>query len=89
MSLGELRRPGKTARGSIRLGEIAFSESGDKGSSANIAVFARVPNDHEFLRAQVTADGVKNFFQPLGVGQVVCYEVPNALLKMKLIIMSS
>jgi hypothetical protein len=60
-----------------RLGEIAFARSGDKGSSANIAVFAREPADYDLLRDQLTEAVVKKFFMPLGVRKVTRYEVPN------------
>ena len=62
---------------SIRLGEIAFARSGDKGSGANVAVFARAPSRYEFLRRQLTAARVQAFFKPMGVGKVRRYEVPN------------
>jgi hypothetical protein len=57
--------------------EIAYSRSGDKGSSANIAVVARTPAAYEWLRDNLTAGVVEEFFRPLGVGTVVRYEVPN------------
>ena len=61
----------------IPLREIAFARSGDKGNSANIAVFARTPAAYAWLRAHLTAAHVEKFFQPLGVGAVVRHEVPN------------
>lgn len=61
----------------IRLGEIAYARSGDKGSSANVAVFARKARDYERLREQLTEDAVKKFFDPLGVRKVTRYEAPN------------
>lgn len=61
----------------IRLGDIAYARSGDKGSSANVAVFARKHGDYERLRGQLTEDVVKKFFDPLGVRKVTRYEVPN------------
>jgi len=60
-----------------RLGEIAYARSGDKGSSANVAIFARKPENYERLRAQLTEEMVKKFFEPLGVRKVTRYEVPN------------
>jgi hypothetical protein len=59
------------------LREIAYARSGDKGSSANIAVFARAPGMYDWLRENLTAGVVEEFFRPLGVGTVVRYEVPN------------
>jgi hypothetical protein len=61
----------------IRLGEIAYARSGDKGSSANVAVFARKTEDYERLRKQLTEDVVKKFFDPLGLRKVTRYEAPN------------
>lgn len=57
--------------------EIAYARSGDKGSSANVAVFARTPEAYDWLRENLTAGVVEEFFRPLGVGTVVRYEVPN------------
>ena len=59
------------------LRDIAFARSGDKGSSANIAVFARTPAAYAWLRANLTAARVEDFFRPLGVGTVTRYDVPN------------
>lgn len=59
------------------LREIAFARSGDKGNSANIAVFARMPAMYPWLRDNLTAARVEEFFQPLGVGSVSRYEAPN------------
>ncbi len=56
---------------------IAFARSGDKGSSANVAIFGRTPAAYAWLRAHLTADRVEAYFRPLGVGTVVRYDVPN------------
>ena len=61
----------------IPLREIAFARSGDKGDSANIAVFARTPAAYAWLREHLTAARVEEYFRPLGIGTVVRYEVPN------------
>lgn len=59
------------------LRRIAFARSGDKGDSANVAVFGRTPEAYAWLRAFLTAERVETFFRPLGVGRVVRYDVPN------------
>jgi hypothetical protein len=69
----ELRRKMTT----IRLGEIAYARSGDKGSSANVAVFANEDRQYDLLRERLTEKVVKDFFSPLGVKKVKRYEVPN------------
>lgn len=61
----------------IRLGEIAYARSGDKGSGANVGVVARTPADYEILHRHLTAAAVEAFFKPMGVGAVVRYELPN------------
>lgn len=61
----------------IRLGEIAYARSGDKGTSANIGVIARAPAQYEFIRGFLSAEKVKHFFQPMGVETVTRYELPN------------
>ncbi|MDR7463588.1 MAG: hypothetical protein QN175_10585 [Armatimonadota bacterium] len=64
-------------RKEILLKEIAFARSGDKGDTANIALFARRPEDYPLLVREVTAERVKAHFAGLVEGEVVCYEVPN------------
>ena len=61
----------------IALREIAFARSGDKGNSANVAVFARSPAAYAWLREHLTAAVVEEHFRPLGVRSVTRYEVPN------------
>ena len=61
----------------IRLREIAFARSGDKGDTANIAVFGRSTAAYLWLRDHLSAAMVEEYFRPLGVGRVVRYEVPN------------
>ncbi len=56
---------------------IAYARSGDKGSSANIAVFGRTPEAYAWLRQHLTAAQVEAWFKPLGTGPVVRYDVPN------------
>ncbi len=61
----------------VRLGEFAFARSGDKGSGANIAVFANSNRDFDLLLKHLTATRVEEYFKTMGVGEVVRYEVPN------------
>jgi hypothetical protein len=61
----------------IPLREIAFARSGDKGSSANIAVFGRTPAAYRWIRKHLTKEVVESYFKPLGVGFVMRYDVPN------------
>ena len=61
----------------IPLRDIAYARSGDKGSSANVAVFGRTPAAYHWLREHLTAAVVETYFKPLAVGAVTRYDVPN------------
>jgi hypothetical protein len=61
----------------IPLRDIAFARSGDKGNSANLAVFGRSAAAYAWLQEHLTAGVVEEFFRPLGVTAVKRYEVPN------------
>ena len=61
----------------IRLGEIAYARSGDKGSGANVGVIAHTPEGFDYLREALPASRVEKFFKRLGVGKVVRYDLPN------------
>lgn len=61
----------------IPLREIAFARSGDKGNSANVAVFGRTPAAYAWLRDHLTAARVEEYFRPLGVSRVTRYDAPN------------
>jgi len=62
---------------SIRLSDIAFARSGDKGSASNVAVFARNPEHYPVLVEKLTEATVADFFRALGPERVTRYEVPN------------
>jgi hypothetical protein len=61
----------------IRLGDIAYARSGDKGAAANIGVVARRPSDYALLHRVLTAPVVADFFKDLRPGNVRRYELPN------------
>jgi len=48
---------------SIRLGDLAFTRSGDKGNSCNIGVIARDPAFLPYIREQITVEAVTECFQ--------------------------
>lgn len=66
-----------TAKPTIRLGQIAHARSGDKGNHANIGVVAYMPAGFDFLRRELTADRVAQFFAGLGTTKVERYELPK------------
>lgn len=61
----------------MKLRDLAYARSGDKGSSANVALFGRTPAAYRWMREHVTAAMVEDYFRPLGVGPVTRYDVPN------------
>ena len=61
----------------VRLIDLAYGRSGDKGDSANIGVLARRPEFVPVLRAQLTAAAVKDWFAHFVVGDVERYEWPG------------
>src|SRR5947207_3150564 len=61
----------------IALRDIAFARSGDKGNSANVAVFARTPAAYTWLRGHLTAAAVESHAMHAvlnlrGAGAVFC-----------------
>ena len=63
----------------IQLSQIAHGRSGDKGNHANIAIIAYTPTGYEWLRANLTAERVAEYFAPMQPSRVVRYEAPNVL----------
>jgi hypothetical protein len=62
----------------MKLREIAYSRSGDKGDTSNICVFVYDPADYPRLVAALTADVVRERFGSLVRGEVTRYEIPSA-----------
>jgi len=63
----------------IPLSAIAHGRSGDKGNHANVAIIAYTPAGFAWLRANLTADRVRDYFAPLGPTKVERFEAPNLL----------
>jgi hypothetical protein len=61
----------------VRLDEIAYARSGDKGDDANVGIWAKSDAAYAVLRAEVTAERVKDHFVAVCEGKVVRYELPN------------
>ena len=62
----------------MKLREIAYSRSGDKGDTSNICVFVYADSDYDLLRERLTADVVRAHFGSLVRGNVTRYELPGA-----------
>lgn len=63
----------------MKLYELAYARSGDKGDSANIGVIATSKANYEILKEKLTADKVQAFFQRLSPKSTKRYELPNLL----------
>lgn len=61
----------------VRLGEVAFARSGDKGDTANIGLIAYYDDVYPMLKKQVTASRVKKYFKGICDGEVERFELPN------------
>jgi hypothetical protein len=63
----------------VPLSHIAHGRSGDKGNHANVAVLAYTPAGYDWLRANLTAEVVGQYFAPLGGTKVERFEAANVL----------
>jgi hypothetical protein len=66
-------------RTQFRLRDLAHGRSGDKGNHANVAVIAYTVAGYEWLRENLSAERVHDFFRRFGPSRVVRYDVPNVL----------
>ncbi len=66
---------GKPTR--IRLQDICYARSGDKGDTCNIGVLARSPEIYDWIVEHLTTDKVKRFFAGITHGTVIRYELDN------------
>ncbi len=63
----------------IKLAEIAYARSGDKGDASNVGVAAYNRAGYELLRQVLTPERVKEHFREICLGSVDRYEIPNIL----------
>lgn len=68
---------GKRTSRSIRLLDIAYARSGDKGDTANVGLIARKPEWYPFLEKEVTAKRVARHFRGIISGDVERFALPN------------
>ncbi len=59
------------------LADIAYGRSGDKGTGANIGILVRSMEDYEWVRRWLTAERVKQYFEPIGLSSVERFEMKN------------
>jgi hypothetical protein len=61
----------------MALRELCGYRAGDKGDTADVAVFAYDDETYALIVEQVTAERVRALFGPMVRGEVVRYEAPN------------
>lgn len=61
----------------VRLLDLVWARSGDKGDSANIGVIARDPRLMPVLRRELTAERVRGYFAHLVQGDVTRFDLPG------------
>ena len=68
---------GNGAVQSAKLGDLAFTRSGEKGETINVAVIARMPEYLPILRAALTPEALGNWFTDLAPTHITLYDVPG------------
>jgi hypothetical protein len=63
----------------MKLKDLAYTRSGDKGGNANIGVIARNKKNFDFLKKHLTEQRVAEYFSGLGSRKVKRFELPNLL----------
>jgi len=61
----------------VKLREIAFSRSGDKGDISNVSVIPYDENHYDLVREQVTVEKVKKAYGELVKGPIDRFELPG------------
>lgn len=65
--------------GTVRLGDLAFARSGDKGDDANIGLWTHDAATYAHLLRVVTPERVAEHLAALGASRVTRYELPSLL----------
>ena len=61
----------------VRLREICFGRSGDKGSDVNIGIAVYHPPHYQWIRDHVTEQIVEAYLMPINAAKVSRYELPR------------
>jgi hypothetical protein len=61
----------------IRLSDIAYARSGDKGADANIGVWVHTDEQYSWLRERLTVDVVQRHFEAVRPSSVARFELEN------------
>lgn len=66
-----------TERNRHRLFLLAHGRSGDKGDTVNIGIIARRDEWYHTIAAELTVDRVRRHLEPLGIGSIARFDLPN------------
>jgi hypothetical protein len=66
-----------TSATQYRLFLLAHGRSGDKGDTVNIGIISRRDEWYAYLERELTVDRVHDYLDPLGIGSVERFELPN------------
>ena len=61
----------------MKVMDIAYSRTGDKGDFALISVICKDPKDYALIKEKLTVEKVKDTFSEICMGKVKRYEVPK------------
>jgi hypothetical protein len=61
----------------VKLHDLAFARSGDKGDVSNIGLMAKTKDIYEALSKAVTPEKIKGHFRGMIKGNVEIYRMPN------------
>lgn len=61
----------------MKLLDIAYSRTGDKGNISNISLIVYDEKDYPLIKEKVTAEKVKEYFSDIVKGEVIRYELDN------------
>ncbi|MDF1803654.1 acyclic terpene utilization AtuA family protein [Thalassovita sp.] len=73
----DCRAPGSDAV-KVRLVDLAWGRSGDKGDIANIGILARKPDYLPYIRSALSEEVVKDYFAHVCDGKVERFELPGS-----------
>lgn len=76
-STGTKKKKPAGALKSVKLRQICYARSGDKGDTCNIGIIARSSDIYDWLVDYMTAEKVKKFFKGITLGKVIRYELDN------------
>jgi hypothetical protein len=63
----------------VKLRDLAWARSGDKGDISDLGIMAFNEKNYEILKREITPASIKAFFRDLVKGDVEVYEMPNLL----------